>query len=63
MCLEYIQISDWDKHCILVNGRPYIKLARVGRGGSSKVYKVREIWIFIVDDRICNVILGSKPGW
>lgn len=37
---EYIQINSWNKHCILVNGRAYIKLSRIGRGGSSKVYKV-----------------------
>jgi hypothetical protein len=35
------KISEWPKTVVIINGRPYVKLKRVGKGGSSVVYKVR----------------------
>lgn len=35
-------ICDWPKTVVIINGRPYVKLKRVGKGGSSVVYKVCE---------------------
>ena len=29
-----------EKNLLLVNGKPYVRLALIGRGGSSKVFKV-----------------------
>lgn len=34
------KISEWPKTVVIINGRPYVKLKRVGKGGSSIVYKV-----------------------
>jgi len=44
-------------HTNKVNGKPYVKLGQVGKGGSSKVYKVmgpdlqnyalKKVWIYV----------------
>eukprot|EP01125_Pyxidicula_operculata_P020674 TRINITY_DN7688_c0_g1_i1.p1 TRINITY_DN7688_c0_g1~~TRINITY_DN7688_c0_g1_i1.p1 ORF type:complete len:219 (-),score=66.56 TRINITY_DN7688_c0_g1_i1:243-899(-) len=34
-----IFIKDWERHILLVNSKPYLKLSKIGKGGSSKVYK------------------------
>jgi hypothetical protein len=34
------QLPTWVNTTVVVNSRPYIKLARIGQGGSSIVYKV-----------------------
>ncbi|KAI8595513.1 hypothetical protein EDD21DRAFT_37905 [Dissophora ornata] len=38
--LPLLQISNYLYNLLQVNSRPYTKLAQVGKGGSSKVYKV-----------------------
>jgi len=35
-----IQLTEWQSHVIFVNMKSFLKLSRIGSGGSSKVYKV-----------------------